>query len=664
VQNIRYYFSGDMARDEGVIDYQWQNKFTGRSNLSYSTEHFEAGVNMGFVRQKTHTSGREQAVTFQIMWGSPLKLSGPSRGLFRNAHEDYHTLDGLEEVDRFTGGIYLRHAPFSWFTHRLDVGGDFGNTRSFSLWPRTAVQPGPFSRSIGRKDVVQDRTNFTTISYGATVPVNVTPDIRLETSSGVQYYQKQSEITEASGIEFPVPGVSTVSAAAQHLSEENFVENKTFGVYVQEQIGWKNRVFLTAAIRGDDNSAFGENFDFVTYPKLSLSWVPTEEPFWTIGGINTLKLRAAYGRAGQQPDVFAATRLYAPATGPNGVPSLTPSNIGNPDLKPEVGEEIEVGFDASVLGERLAVEFTYFDQKRKDAIVPKSSLPSLGFPGIQFVNIGEVSNKGLEIGTRAELIRSAAWGLDVALSYSHTKNRITDLGGITPPLVGQPWPGQRHVEGYPVAGLFMKKVVHAEFDANGQLVNVMCEGGDPITGGGPAVPCEQAGTTYWGQPEPSWDIGASATLRYRNLSLSGTADGQGGYVKCNGDIAWAHVFFRNTKAIVERKDPILAAYDQMGVICQAGLVNSGFAKLRDLSLQYQLPSALATRIGATNASITLTAQNMFTLWQATKSKYGTRVIDPEVHSNTDTNGIGDKNAYVQDQWPQIQRVSVILRAIF
>ena len=669
IENLKYYFSVDALRDEGMVDYQWQNKLAGRSNLSYTTERFEAGVNMGFIRQKTHTSGGEQAMTFQLMWGSPLKLDGPSRGFFRNSHEDYQQfVSGEEEVDRFTGGFYLRHSPVEWLTHRLDIGGDFGNQRSFSLWPRTAQQPGPFRRSIGQKDVVQDRTALTTFNYNVTVPLDLGDNITLESSSGVQYYQRKHQITLASGIEFPVPGVSTVSAAAQRLADEDFIENKTVGVYVQEQIGWKNRLFLTGAVRGDDNSAFGENFDVVIYPKVSMAWVVSEEPFWSLPLVNTLKLRAAWGKAGQQPDVFAATRLYTPATGRGGTPTLTPSNIGNPDLKPEVGQEMELGFDASLLDQKVTIDFTYYDQRRTDAIVPAAALPSLGFPGTQFVNVGEVTNSGFEIAVGTQILRSEDWGLDLGGSYANTDNEVADLGGITPPLVGFPWPGQRHVEGYPVASLFMKKVVSAAWDAGGNLVNVMCEGGDPVSGGGPPIPCADAGTAYWGSPTPIWDVAATATLRYKDFSVSATADGQGGYVKCNGDIAWANVFFRNTREInlpPGEQDPILAAYDQMGFVCQAGAVDSGFAKLRDISLRWDIPARFASFFGAARATAQLSAHNMFVLWQATEELYGTRVIDPEVHSNYNANGdIGDKSAYTQDLWPQLQRIDFTIRAVF
>lgn len=664
-QNLLYYFSADMAKDQGIVSYQWQDKFTARSNLSYTTETFEVGVDGGLIRQSTASAAAEQAVTYRIMWGSPEKLKTPSRGLLDAPHEAYNLLSGAEDVDRTVVGFHMRHQPIQWFNHRLRVGGDFGNTRSWALWPRTAEQPGPLSRNIGQKDVIQDRTSNTTLEYVGVTQVNVTPNITLETSGGVQYYRTRTQITRASGREFPVPGVSTVSAAAQRFADEDFLESKTLGVFFQGVMGWKNRIFITGAVRGDDNSAFGENYTFVTYPKVSATWVVSEEPFWNVDPVNTLRLRTAWGRSGQQPDVFAASRLYEPTTGPGGTSALTPSSIGNPRLKPEVGEELEVGFDASLLDGRVSASFTHFRQNRRDAIVPTAARASFGFPGTQSINIGRVSNRGMELGIGAQVVRAQNWDWDIGFNLATYKNRIEDLGGIVPPAVGVPYPGQRHVEGFPIASLFMKRVVHAEFGPDGQLVNVLCEGGDPITGGGPAVPCEEAGTAFWGQPTPTWDLGATTTLRWRNLRLSATADGLGGYVKCNGDIAWAHTFYRVTRTTVERNDPVHAAYDDMGLNCQLGHVDAGFAKLRDVSLRYELPSGLVARIGAERASISVSAQNFFTIWQAQKESFGTRVIDPEVHTNDDSSGlVGDMNAYVQDGFPPTQRITLAVRATF
>jgi outer membrane receptor for ferrienterochelin and colicin len=123
---------------------------------------------------------------------------------------------------------------------------------------------------------------------------------------------------------------------------------------VQEQIGLNNRIFLTGAVRGDDNSAFGANFNFVTYPKVSLSWIINEEPFWHVPLVSALQLRAAFGVAGQQPNVYAAAKTYQASSGQAGT-TVTPQNIGNPDLKPSAARNWRLVSTRGFSADRVAV---------------------------------------------------------------------------------------------------------------------------------------------------------------------------------------------------------------------------------------------------------------------------------------------------------------------
>jgi hypothetical protein len=98
-----------------------------------------------------------------------------------------------------------------------------------------------------------------------------------------------------------------------------------------------DRLFLTGAVRVDNNSAFGDNYDLATYPKVSAAWVISEEPFWKLGAINTLKLRAAYGQSGLQPEVFSALRTFQPVTGTGDQPVVTPQFVATPISSPNAG---------------------------------------------------------------------------------------------------------------------------------------------------------------------------------------------------------------------------------------------------------------------------------------------------------------------------------------
>jgi TonB-linked SusC/RagA family outer membrane protein len=662
-EGVQYYLSGDWNRAEGVVDYNWQNKLNMRSNLSFLLgEQADLQFNLSTARLRTQSSGF-QPITTMIIWGTPLLRETRTRGFLLVAPEDYDQIESIEALDRTVTSLQLNHRPTGWLNHRLTAGGDFGFRRGHQLIERTAVQPGPWGAgSRGAKDVAENRTTFATVDYAATAGFDLNVDVRSETSIGGSFFRRVSESSSASGDVFPVPGLETVSATAERTAGESFVEERTVGAYAQQQIAFRNRMFLTAGVRGDDHSAFGRNFDFVVYPKVMGSWVISEEPFMSdVGFLSTLRIRGAWGQAGQQPSAFAAVRLYAPSTGNNATPTVTPDNIGNPDLEPEKGEEIELGFDVSLLDERLGFEFTWYDQTTKQALINAPVRPSTGFPGTQSLNVGEVTNSGIEMALNATPIRrnNLSWNLNFALGTN--SNEIVDLGGVTIPPGAQ----NEQVEGFPISGIFMRRVVSAEYDANGDLTNVLCDGGAGPSGkdsGGAAVPCAEAPRVFWGGPLPKWQGSVSTTLTlFEVLRLYALADFQGGHWRNNGDVAASHIFFANSRCINERPicDPELAAYASLGEVWQAGTMKAGFAKLRTLSASYTLPGSLVGRIGASRGTITLAGQNLMRLWTAEDEMFGHRVTDPEIGKEGTA-----LDTYNQESWPQFTTITTSIRLSF
>lgn len=660
---VQYFLSGDFGHREGIVTYNWQQKLNLRSNLSFVLgEQLDLQFNLGTVRMETETPG-SQPPTTGILWGTPELLDTRYRGYLTNPPEEFEKLENVENYDRLTYSVQLRHHPREWLNQRFIVGGDYGFRRGSEYFPRTAEQPGPWgSTSQGRKNVGDTRNVLNTVDYTATAGLELTSTIRSETSVGAQFIRRQAEESRAYGDIFPVPGLSTVSATALRSAREDFVEERTVGAFVQQQFSYGNRFFFTAGVRGDDHSAFGKNFDFVLYPKFMGSWVLSEEAFLQgVEFLNTLKLRGAWGRAGQQPSTFAAVRLYSPSTGRNAAPTVTPSNIGNPDLEPEVGEEIEIGFDASFFEDRVGVEFTYYDQTTKKALVQAPVKPSTGFPGSQSLNLGEISNSGLEVSVNATPVRRENLSWTLALALGTNSNEIVSLGGATIP----PGTSTAEIEGFPISSIFLQKVVSAEYDANGNLINVLCDGGRGPSGmdsGGDPVPCSQAPRVFWGFPVPSWQGSLSTTLTlWRDLRLYALADFQGGNTYVNGDVAATHTLFSNSRCANEIPicDPILAAYNQTGGWRQAGIMPAGFAKLRTLSASYSLPNSLVTRIGGSRATLTLAVQNVAMLWLAQDQQWGHKVIDPE---NIKEASMLD--SYNQEGWPIPTTIQTSLRINF
>ena len=688
-QQITYYASADWDRDEGVVDYNWRNRMSGRANVTYTpSEKLELNFGLGAIRSKAESASAQQPLPTAIIWAcpapgceagdvnAPSRIDGPYRGYIAYLPEAYEDeIEGFQHVDRTTFSLEAKHHPYDWFSHRAIVGGDFSGVRNSELY-RATGNIGQFT-PWGRKTIINLNTSYVSLDYQANGTVDFGDNLRLTTSSGVQYYQRQETSTRAHGETFPVEALETVSSGSEKQANEDFFENKTFGVFVQEQMAWRDRFFLTGAVRGDDNSAFGENFDFVVYPKLSASYVISDEDFFrnAVGGVNTLKLRAAWGKAGKQPDVFDAIQTYTPTIGPDGVSVLTPENIGNPDLKPEVGTELELGFDVGLVDDLVAIEFTVYSQTTNDALVRVPVIPSKGFPGVQLRNIGQVSNRGIEAAINGSLYRSDAFSVDVGAIFSTFENEIVDLGG-QPPIVqsSSSLNRQFHVEGFPLGAMFYKRVVSADLDgSSGRNVatNLMCEGGETVgdsnfsRGGGSPVPCDSAPEVYWGQPIPSIDGGLHATLRFgNNLSIYTLVDYVGGHSMSLGDVSAQHRFFINSRAILERTDPILLGYEALGSggLAQSGVVEGDFMKLRTVSASYTLPQSWAEMMWASRVAVTASVDNLWTIWQKSEDSFGHPIMD--IERSRQSAGSFGLNGYVQEGWPQTTRITSTLRFTF
>jgi len=680
---LNYMFFGGWDRDEGAVSYNWKNRLSGRSNLTFMpNDKVNLDFGLGYQRSRLRSAGAQQPITTAILWSCPSPgcepgknlpngLDGPLRGYLLYVPEVYEdNIQGYEDLNRSTLTVTLRHRPFGWFSHRLTVGGDFTQQELSSLWKKITTVGS--LNPLGRRDVENSSASYTSADYAATATVTPRAWLRLETAFGAQYYRKQTEAVLAHGETFPVNDLETISSGALKTAQENFVENKTVGLYIQEQVSWRDRLYVTAAIRGDDNSAFGKSYKATHYPKLSLSWIASDESFGSrLPFVSSLKFRTAWGKAGQQPDAFAALRTYAPETGAGGTPTLTPQNLGNPDLKPEVGEEIEAGMDASFLGDRLGLEFTWYSKKTRDALVQVPALPSLGFPGVQFRNIGQVNNNGYEIELTGDPIRSRNADLRLGVKFSHNTNEVASLGGASSLVMNATF-GQYHVPGYPLGSIFQRRVLSADITTvNGtpRATNMMCESGAVLPGttfsegGGPPVPCQSAPAVYWGNPLPSWEGSANGTLTlFRNLQLFALVDFLGGNTILSGDIRASLMSFRNQPAILEAKDPILLAYDILDTRRQPGIVKGGFAKLRQLSATYNVPRDWLRRRGMAGASATLAVQNLATFWVAQRSDFGVKLTDPEIR-NTAGSGSdpGGLLGYNQEGWPQLRRVLLALR---
>jgi TonB-dependent SusC/RagA subfamily outer membrane receptor len=672
----RYYAGLGLEDSKGMEPVNGVKRRTGRLNVNVvPSQTLDLGFNVGYTNGnitlpcEAGCGGR----TLGVVNATPLNLvpladgsPNPRRGFNSGLPTQYDAFyEFYQIVDRFTGGVQANQQLTPWLKHRLNFGVDRTREENSELDRRTEdslTKALLGTAGLGFRDINQRTINNYTADYSAAGTFDLPRALRSTTSLGAQYYRNYYERICATGSQFPAVGVTTVDATTTGRSTcQDVEEDATLGLFAQEQVGWNDKLFVTAALRADDNSAFGRNFDRVYYPKFSVSYVPIEGVDSRIPYVNALKLRAAYGESGKQPITFSALQAYASATGPGDLPAVTPSTIGNPDLGPERSKEIELGFDVGAFNDRLGAEVTYYRKRTVDAILDRQIAPSIGIPGTQPFNVGSIRNSGLELGLRGRPIVMPNLEWEASVSYATNDNRIENLGtaesvlelrrqttcagyvpGTTDPatcpvadfvLASAGSLPPRHQVGYPIGSYFAPKIVSATVGANGVASNVLCDDGK-----GGTVACASAPSLFIGRTTPRVEgaVTNSFTL-FRSLRVSGLVDFKRDYVKVDGSQRFRCVVNRRCREwyYPQEYDPKLIASLKGGTdVLPDGYINdASYVKLREISVMYELPENL-NRFGRfSRATIGVAGRNLHT-WTSYPG------LDPEASFLGGTRGGG------------------------
>lgn len=629
---VRYYVSSTYENSLGVEPNNSIRQLSMHSNLDVQlrpSTNFATSLNYVTASNRLGADfGASPLLGAQVGHGNVFTAT---RGFFATVPEVPQRLyDNSDRIDRFTASGTVTNKPTEWFTQRAIVGIDYtgGDSRALERFapPEIArfLAPAAAAGSIGQ---TLRRNSIISADYSGSASVKLAESLTSRTSVGGQFYRTALNTSFLAGLAFPAPGVEVVSGTTTPLaSAQSEVINTTIGAYVEQQFSWRERLYVNAAVRVDNNSAFGTDFKWVTYPKLSASWVLGEESFFPWKDVvNTLRLRAAYGESGRQPAAFAALRTFAAATGPNGSSAVTPASLGNPNLRPERGKEIELGFEAGFF-QKLTIDFTYYTKKTLDQIVNQPVAPSSGFPGSQFRNLGRVDNSGLELSTTYRAITRKAFSWEIHGNIATNGDRIRDLGGVANVVAS---PGFANIVGYPIGGIWTKRVVSADRDGTTNLAtNVRCDGGP----GKPEITCAQAPFVYLGTPTPkvSGALGSTVHIGQR-VRLYALADFRRGnlvqnaieQLRCTGGVGAQLCranYFPLEFSPVYLAGAVPTAPSQG--ITSAYFQDASFAKLREVSMTYTLPETWTK----SRASVTLSGRNLLT-----KTNYGG--LDPEANAN-------------------------------
>jgi TonB-linked SusC/RagA family outer membrane protein len=635
-----YFVSADVDDDNGIFEpnqfRRWSTRVnvTGqfKDNISAQISTAYTGSRLEFPQNDNNTLG----ILGGGLLGSAFDDPVGHGFITGQTVQDLYAIDVRENVERFIGSAPVVWQVNKWLTANATAGVDFFDRRNRQTIPPGKVNFGSLpegQRNANNADI----WNYTT-NGSLTAAFDITPTLRSTTTGGVQFTREYVEGVRAQGAKLLGGTGSLQGASARFVVGETNTDNRTYGGLVSEQLAWRDRLFLTAALRTDRNSAFGKDFGFVTYPAASLSYVISDEGFFPKNDIlNSLRLRTAYGESGKQPNFRDAITYFNTQTvtiAGSDQPGITVGGTGNADLKPEVSREFEGGFEASLLNSRVGLEVTYYKKTSNDLLIARPLPPSLGLTTTQFDNLGQSQNQGLEIMLRGQVVNLRNVKFDLTATYAGNKTKLTDIGRLPtgdkiPPIV---FGIQRHAEGYPLGGYWDESIKYADKNGDGIITRVNCPGQTQVAGG-PQCEMEIGSLSYLGQPLPTREISVTPRLQLFDwLQFTALIDHKGGFVVFN-NTARFRCNFGNCQAAYDKTASFADQAANLGQLMNtdAGYVEDGtFTKLREVAATLTAPRAWANRLRTESLTLTLAARNV-AKWTDYKG------FDPEVNSQPGSN---------------------------
>jgi TonB-linked SusC/RagA family outer membrane protein len=631
-EQTTFYVAGHYTTEQGVYAANQQKTVHVLASI-----HEQARANLDFQGTAMYTAGKLRLPendnnVFGVLSSGFLGSSDSANGRqgygFLTPAQSF-SIRTFQTIDRFTGSLQTNYRPLAFLDTHANVGVDFTNRYDQKSFVPGAI-PITFNTnaSLGNRSANPFQIYNWTGNFWATASFDLTPELTSGTTAGFQYFHSLfhgvlgTRQTCAQGTTAGSLDVCVLPATDSETTQE-FV---TIGRFAEERLGWKNRVFITGALRSDDNSAFGRTFGNIVYPKFSASWVISEEPFFpSVRWLTSLRLRGAVGASGLHPGPLDALHYYVftpVALSGTDVAGVTAGGLGNPGLKPERTNETEVGFDAEFASGRGTLTFTYYDKVSHDALIAVTLPPSCGCglpPGVanggtQFKNLGSVGNQGVEIAATARLVNTESFQLNLNASAFGVRSRVLQTDSLGNPIIfGLGGFSQRITPGYAPGSYFMQPYTYS--DANGDGIIATSEvqlGAKPV---------------FLGQPFPDHGGTFSAELVFAGrVHLYGLLDGR-----------WGNKLFNSTEQFRcglnncrGRNDPTASLGDQAAAVAnilgtQAGYVqDAGFVKLREISLTYEVPTAWASKLHATSLSVTVSGRNLHT-WTSYRG------LDPELN---------------------------------
>lgn len=615
--NTRYFVSGSWTNQEGIIrsaEYSRENfrvnldrTMTDWLNISLSANYIHSNndqtLNGGVTGGAADGFGILTSLTQMRNYDN---LYPDANGVYpthpwsaagrANPLEVINTWKAPETIDRIIAGVKFDLTPIENMSIQYRLGLDNYSQVGKLYVPRETQNtkwPNGYSNGATKNSYLLNSDLEVYYNY------DFTKNIRSTTAAGMNYQYGKYDYVSASTQDL-VPLVETLTGSDEYDAVSEYIDiRKLLGFYVQETVGLYDQLFVTASLRADAASSFGEDERWQIFPKFSFSYNLSDNEFWTPISqyVPAMKIRAALGWSGGQPaDSYARLSNYATTSYDGKTGLINSSLLGNEGLKPERMKEWEIGTDIEFYEGRVGLEFTYFDKTVEDLILDQIINPSIGYSE-QYQNVGVLTNNGIELLLRAAVINTSDFTWDLSVSYTTNNPIIDELYGEDV-QTSLSWSQAILEEGKPPTTFYQRTIDYNNIDENG-------------------LPVRKTEYEYLGDPNPDW-FGSfiSEFTLWKDISARFQFDAVWGWEIFDWDTRSAkHQLWQwHPDYEKELKGELPAGYNNRIASALGEFVeDASFIKLREVSISYRWKHDILNSFGIRNLVFTLTGRNLFTI---------------------------------------------------
>ena len=445
-----FYFNTSYRDEDGIIKNTGYNRFSTRLNLDHKISNkLRVGVNTNYVNSFSSRSFTGNENQGGLSYGYNLAFTRDWVDLFPDAQGNYPNnpnaagnplfvrdrTQNHETVNRIVSGAKLEYTAYQ--TDNLVVR-FVGNTGLDYYLSNTDVYvPETHQGQQGRDNgfiAVGNNSSFN-LNYQifGVVDYFTKSNINFNTQVGATYlnFDRNFILNRSTQL---IPGQSNLQNGGAQQINQTIQTEEEFGVVLQEQANWDDKIIATVGVRLDKSSLNGDPNKYFAFPRASLAVNIANFDFWSSENFNQLKLRAAYGETGSSATFGSLFTSLASSNiaGQLGVGVVGGSLRGRTDLVPETSREIEFGADLGLFKNKLNIEATYYLRNVENLLYLFAMPASTGFSN-EIRNDFDLQNRGFELSLGLTPVKTSTISWNSKVNFWFNRSEVTRLG--VPPFV-------------------------------------------------------------------------------------------------------------------------------------------------------------------------------------------------------------------------------------